>query len=126
MLSPFGDWGGAAIKVGVHISLLDPAFTGFIYICPEVGMGGSYVPHPSLQMQELKPRRRAQMLAQGPSVPTPLTPSSSVAYSQTSWKALWKRWAGMDTLEESGHRRHRKGSILGKGVSRRGARTAYG
>lgn len=68
------------------------------------------------------------MLAQGPSVPTPQprVSSSSVAYSQTSWKALWKRWAGMDTLGESGHRHHRKGSVLGKGVSQRGARTAYG
>lgn len=66
-------------------------------------------------MQELKPHEEAQMLAQGPSVPTPQpqASSSSVAYSQVSWKALWKRWAGMDTMEKIGHCNHRKGSIAG-------------
>lgn len=62
------------------------------------------------------------MLAQGPSVPTPQPQASSspVAYPQVSWKGLWRRRAGMDTLEKSGHCHHRKGSIAG--VPRGGGR----
>lgn len=65
-------------------------------------MGRSYGPHPSLQMQELKPHRGAQMPAQGDSsVPTP-TPGLQlpVAYPQVSGRASGGGGAGMDTGEE--------------------------
>ena len=96
------------------MSLLDPAFTDFVYM-PRSGNGWVIWSPPLTTNARIEATRRSSDARPGTQRPhpQPQASSSSVAYSQVSWKALWKRWAGMDTMEKIGHCNHRKGSIAG-------------